>query len=73
MLEAVNRVLAEDFTAPIDIPPFNRSAMDGYAVIASDTKGATQKQPVTLEVLGRTYAVIYLTSLLALSITLHIT
>lgn len=56
MLEAVNRVLAEDFTAPIDIPPFNRSAMDGYAVIASDTKGATQKQPVTLEVLGRTYA-----------------
>jgi molybdenum cofactor synthesis domain-containing protein len=54
--EAADRVLAEDFTAPIDIPPFNRSAMDGYAVLASDTKGATQKQPVTLEVLGRTYA-----------------
>jgi len=30
--------------------------MDGYAVLASDTKGATQKQPVTLEVRGRTYA-----------------
>lgn len=56
MQEAADRVLAEDFTAPIDIPPFNRSAMDGYAVLASDTKGATQKQPVTLEVLGRTYA-----------------
>jgi hypothetical protein len=54
--EAANRVLAKDFTVPIDIPRFNRLAMDGYAVLASDTKGATQKQPVTLEVRGRTYA-----------------
>lgn len=54
--EAANRVLAEDFQSPIDLPPFNRSAMDGYAVIAGDVKGATQKQPVSLKVVGRSYA-----------------
>ncbi|MGD6853049.1 MAG: gephyrin-like molybdotransferase Glp [Candidatus Bathyarchaeia archaeon] len=54
--DAVNRVLAEDFASPIDIPPFTRSAMDGYAVIASDLKGASPKNPVTLEVVGRAYA-----------------
>jgi molybdopterin molybdotransferase len=54
--EAANRVLAEDFLSPIDLPPFNRSAMDGYAVIADDVKGATQKQPVSLQVVGRSYA-----------------
>ena len=54
--EAANRVLAEDFASPIDLPPFNRSAMDGYAVIAGDVKGATQKQPKSLQVVGRSYA-----------------
>lgn len=54
--EAANRVLAEDFVSPIDLPPFNRSAMDGYAVVANDTKGAQQKQPASLEVVGRSYA-----------------
>jgi molybdenum cofactor synthesis domain-containing protein len=54
--EAANRVLAEDFQSPIDLPPFNRSAMDGYAVIAGDVKGATQKQPALLQVVGRSYA-----------------
>jgi molybdopterin molybdotransferase len=50
--DAANRVLAEDFVSPIDIPPFTKSAMDGYAVIASDTKGASPKHPVSLEVAG---------------------
>jgi len=45
-----NRVLAQDFISPIDIPPFNKSAMDGYAVIAANTKNASQKNPVSLEV-----------------------
>jgi molybdopterin molybdotransferase len=54
--EAANRVLAGDFASPIDLPPFNRSAMDGYAVIANDVKGASQKQPVILQVIGRSYA-----------------
>lgn len=56
MHEAANRILAEDFASPIDLPPFNRSAMDGYAVIACDVKGASQKQPASLEVVGRSYA-----------------
>jgi molybdenum cofactor synthesis domain-containing protein len=54
--DATNRVLAEDFIVPLDIPPFTRGAMDGYAVIASDTKGASNKQPITLEVVGKTFA-----------------
>jgi len=32
LLEAVNRVLAEDVVAEIDVPPFDRALMDGYAV-----------------------------------------
>ena len=45
--EARGLVLAEDVTAPHDIPPFANSAMDGYAVIAADVAEA----PVTLPVL----------------------
>lgn len=45
--EARGLVLAEDVTAPHDIPPFANSAMDGYAVIAADVAEA----PVTLRVL----------------------
>ncbi|HSV48984.1 MAG TPA: gephyrin-like molybdotransferase Glp [Candidatus Acidoferrales bacterium] len=56
LLDAPNRVLSEDFIVPIDIPPFTRSAMDGYAVIASDTKGASNKHHITLEVVGKTFA-----------------
>ena len=36
---AVNRVLAEDCIAKMNVPPFNRAAMDGYAVKAKDTFG----------------------------------
>jgi len=43
--EAVGRVLAEDVVAPIDLPPFDSSAVDGYAVRASDTFGATRNSP----------------------------
>ncbi len=56
LLDAANRVLAEDFISPIDLPPFTRSAMDGYAVIANETKGASSNHPITLEVIGRTNA-----------------
>ncbi|MEM3357331.1 MAG: hypothetical protein QW166_05850 [Candidatus Bathyarchaeia archaeon] len=41
LLEAHNRVLAENVTANLDIPPFNRSTVDGYAVRAQDTFGTT--------------------------------
>lgn len=52
LMEAYNRVLNEDITSVIDIPPFNRSTMDGYAVRAQDTFCADENQPVTLKVTG---------------------
>lgn len=45
---ARERVLAEDFVAKNDLPPFNRSAVDGYAVRAQETSGASQFSPRTL-------------------------
>ena len=47
--DAVGRVLGEDVAADADMPPFDRSAMDGYAVRAADVAGA----PVLLPVLGQ--------------------
>jgi molybdopterin molybdotransferase len=46
LTEAYNRVLAEDVTAKEDLPRFNRSAVDGFAVRAEDTNGATQFKPL---------------------------
>jgi len=54
--EAVNRVLAEDFIALADVPPFNRASMDGYAVRARDTFGAGQFKPKILEIIGEIHA-----------------
>ena len=52
-LTAANgRVLAEDLGAPHDIPTFPRSSMDGYAVKARDTFGATENLPALLTVVG---------------------
>lgn len=50
--DSVGRVLAQDIAADTDLPPFDRSQMDGYAVIAADTKNA----PVTLAVVGESAA-----------------
>ena len=50
--EALGRVLAEDISAPVDLPHFARSAMDGYAVRAEDTHGATEGLPAYLKVVG---------------------
>ncbi|EHR78924.1 molybdenum cofactor biosynthesis protein [Thermococcus litoralis DSM 5473] len=49
--EALGRVLAEDVVSPIDLPPFDRSAVDGYAVRAEDTFQAREYAPVELEVI----------------------
>ena len=46
---ARGRVLAEDLVATADVPPFARAAMDGYAVRAEDTTGATRAQPRSLK------------------------
>nr|WP_062338860.1 gephyrin-like molybdotransferase Glp [Herbidospora sakaeratensis] len=47
---ALGAVLAEDVTAPVDLPPFDNSAMDGYAVVAADLAGAPVTLPVTEDV-----------------------
>ena len=52
LLEAYNRVLSEDVISTLDIPPFNRSTVDGYAVKAHDTFGAEENQPAILKVSG---------------------
>jgi molybdopterin molybdotransferase len=46
--DALNRVLAEDLIAEEDLPRFDRSAVDGYAVKAEDTFGVSQFKPKTL-------------------------
>jgi putative molybdopterin biosynthesis protein len=45
---ALGRVLAEDVRADVDVPGFDRSNMDGFAVRASDTFGASEEEPVRL-------------------------
>lgn len=46
--EANGRVLAAGITAPFDVPPFSRAGMDGYAVRAEDTFGASRHEPRVL-------------------------
>jgi molybdopterin molybdotransferase len=48
--EALNRVLATDVTAKEDLPRFNKSAVDGYALWAENTTGASQFNPVTFQI-----------------------
>ncbi len=54
--KALGQVLAEDVTSPITIPPLDNTAMDGYAVRAADTTGATEGKPITLRVIGEVAA-----------------
>jgi putative molybdopterin biosynthesis protein len=46
--DALGRVLAEDVRAEVDVPGFDRSNMDGFAVQASDTFGASEEEPIRL-------------------------
>ncbi|MEM3922423.1 MAG: molybdopterin molybdotransferase MoeA [Nitrososphaerota archaeon] len=50
---AAGRVCGEDITSPMDSPPHDRSAVDGYAVVAEDTFGASPTNPVELKLVGR--------------------
>lgn len=50
--DTLGRVTAVDVTAPADMPGFERSAMDGFAVRASDTFGASESLPAYLEIDG---------------------
>ncbi|MGQ9928353.1 MAG: molybdopterin molybdotransferase MoeA [Chloroflexaceae bacterium] len=50
--EALDRVLAEDLYAPVDLPAFPRSTVDGFAVRAADTYGASEGLPAYLTLCG---------------------
>ena len=50
------RISAEDVRSASDIPPFNRSPLDGYAFRARDSAGASRKSPATLTVIEEIYA-----------------
>jgi molybdopterin molybdotransferase len=54
--EALDRVLAEDVLATVDIPPFANSAMDGYALRSADVTAAGPDTPATLAVIGEVAA-----------------
>ena len=51
-IQARARVLAEDLHSPVDLPHFHRAAMDGYAVRAKDTFGASASLPAYLKIVG---------------------
>ncbi len=52
ILDCLGSVLAENVEADMDIPPFDNSAMDGYAVTAADTAAARPEKPVSLRVIA---------------------
>ncbi len=55
LIEANGRVVAEPVASTRDVPPFARAAMDGYAVVAEDTFGASRYEPKTLRVVEKIY------------------
>jgi molybdopterin molybdotransferase len=56
LVDAEGRVLAHDVTAAEDVPAADNSAMDGFAVRAADTRGASSERPVRLPLLGESRA-----------------
>lgn len=49
---SLGRILASDITSPSDLPAFDRSTMDGYAVRSADTFGAAESRPAFFHVIG---------------------
>ncbi len=56
ILDSLKRISAQDVVATIDNPPFERSPLDGYALIAENTVGASRENPVVCEVVGKIFA-----------------
>ncbi|MBI4569488.1 MAG: molybdopterin molybdotransferase MoeA [Planctomycetes bacterium] len=56
LADAAGRACAEEIAAPADVPDFDRSAMDGYAVRAADVAGASPSAPARLRLVGAIYA-----------------
>ena len=55
LADANGRVVASDVIAPLDVPPFARAGMDGYAVRAEDTFGASRQEPKTLRCIEQVF------------------
>ncbi|MDL5501855.1 MAG: molybdopterin biosynthesis protein, partial [Candidatus Methanoperedens sp.] len=49
---ASGHILAMDVVSQVDVPPFTRASMDGYAVYASDTYTAREDRPIRLKIIG---------------------
>jgi molybdopterin molybdotransferase len=52
VVDSLSRVVATEIRSRSDVPHFDRSAMDGFAVIACDTFGCSQQKPAKLEIAG---------------------
>lgn len=50
LVQSLDRITAEDILSPIHLPPFDNSAMDGYAIYAADSQHASQTNPASLTV-----------------------
>src|SRR6202790_5064806 len=48
LVDALGRALAEDIVAPIDVPPFDRANVDGFAVRSADLASAGEAAPVRM-------------------------
>ena len=55
LIHANARVLSRDVVSDRDVPPFSRAGMDGYAVVAEDTFGASRYEPKTLRIVEKIY------------------
>lgn len=56
LFESAHRFLSEDIVSDMDIPPFDNSAMDGFALVSSSIREATKEKPVSLPIVGESKA-----------------
>ena len=54
--DSIGRILAEIITADMDLPPFDRSQMDGFAVRVQDVENASADNPIQLKIIGESVA-----------------
>ena len=52
ILDSSGMIIADDIVSNLDVPNFDKASMDGYAIVASDTFGAKEDQPIKLEITG---------------------
>jgi len=52
LLDTSGMIIGEDIVSSLDVPNFDKASMDGYAIVALDTFGAKEDQPIKLEIIG---------------------